>query len=194
MKQTTKGLMALALMLGAFKMTAQTNVIANYDFNSASGYPVAASSTTTGITSSATSSLTFTLSTGVATGTMAFTSNTAGNSLGLFIPAGTSGGEIVFQLSGSSLSSYQAYKVYFQSKRNSTGPTTANVAYSVDGTNYTTLSNSYTITTSFTEYLVDLSSAAQINNNTSVYIKLLYNASTSSTGGALIDNVQSKGH
>lgn len=193
MKNIGKSIVLIGALFASSKAVAQTNVIANYDFNSASGYPVAASSTTTGITSSATSSLTFTLATGVATGTMAFTSNTAGSSLGLFIPAGTSGGEIAFQLSGASLSNYQGYKVYFQSKRNSTGPTTVNVAYSVDGTNYTTLSSSYAINTSFTEYVVDLSSATQINNNTTVYVKLIYNASTSSTGGALLDNVQFQG-
>ena len=169
----------------------QTTTIVNYDFNSASAYPLSPNSTATGITCSATSSEPFQTYTGVATSSVAFAQNTtAGNALAMSNSSGTNTRYFLFQLGGSDLNTYQSYKLYMQPQRSTTGATLVTVAYSTNGSTYTNYSTTYPVSASFSDMVIDLSSISAINNATSVYIKLMVSGTTAPAGTIRIDNFQ----
>lgn len=178
-------------LLLPFVSQSQTNTIVNYDFNSVSSYPLPPKSTATGITCSATSSEPFQTFTGVVTSSLAFVQNTpAGNAIAMSNSSGNNTRYFLFQLGGSELNTYQSYKLYMQPQRSTTGATLITVAYSTDGSNYTNISTTYTVPTSFSDVIVDLSFITAINNTSSVYIKLMVSGTNASAGTIRIDNVQ----
>ena len=177
-------------LLSVITVKAQTTLV-NYDFNSASSYPVSPTANASGISCSATSSESFQTYAGVATSSVAFTQNTAaGNALAMSNSGGTNTRYFTFQLGGSSLINYQSYKLYLQSQRSTTGATLITVAYSTNGSSYTNLSTTFPVATSFTDIMVDLSSVTVLNNASSVYIKLMASGASSVTGTMRIDNFQ----
>jgi hypothetical protein len=180
--------LALSLFAGLIGM-AQTTTLVNYDFNSASSYPLSGTNAS-GITSSLTSSESFQTYTGVATGTSAFTQNTTdGQAIAMANSSGTNTRYFLLHLSGSSLNNYQAIKMYLQPQRSSTGATVITVAYSLDGTSYTNLSSTISVPTAFSENTVDLSATGAASN---LYIKIMASGA-SGTGTLRIDNIELQG-
>jgi hypothetical protein len=103
--------------------------------------------------------------------------------------SGTNSKYFQFQLGGAALNTYGSYKLYFQSQRSSSGAQAITVGYSINGTSYTNLATTVMVPASFGESIVDLSGIAALNNQTSIYIRLL--ASGASGAGTLrIDNFQ----
>ena len=101
-------------LLSVITVKAQTTII-NYDFNSASSYPVSPTANASGISCSVSSSESFQTYTGIATSTVAFVQNsTAGNALAMANSGGINTRYFMFQLSGSSLGNYQGHKIYMQ--------------------------------------------------------------------------------
>jgi len=170
----------------------QTTIV-NFDFNSGTGYSTLTPTLASNITCSVTGTETFTTYTGTASGSSAFTTNsTAGNALAMSNSSGTNTKYWTFQLGGSLLTSYKSYKLYLQAERSSTGAQTVTIAYSTDGSNYTSFGTTMTTGNgSFTEQVFDLTSITAINNQSSIYIRIM--ASGASTTGTLrIDNFQAQ--
>lgn len=169
----------------------QTTTILNYDFNSSGSYPLLPNSTVSGVTCSASSTEPFQAYSGVATSSLAFVQNaTAGNALAMSNSSGTNTRYFLFQLGGSDLNTYQSYKLYMQPQRSTTGATLVTVAYSTNGSSYTNLSSTYSVTASFTDLTIDLSSISAINNAASLYIKLMVSGTSATAGTIRIDNFQ----
>lgn len=165
--------------------------IVNYDFNSGSSYTTLSPSTATNITCSVTSTESWQTYGGVASGTNAFSSNpTAGNAMAMANSSGTNTRYFQFQLGGSELSTYVAYKLYFQAQRSGTGATTVTIAYSLNGTTFTNFGTTQAPGNgSFTECQFDLSAVSSLSLQPTVYFRVL--ASGASGSGTLrIDNFQ----
>ena len=181
----------LTLWLLPLLGSAQTTLV-NYDFNSATAYPVAPAAAAAGITSAATSSEAYASATGIATGPDAFTANVAGPALGMSNFSGTNTKYFQFSLNGASLPKYSAFKVYVQGYRSSAGATTLTLQYSLNGTAYQPFGSAYTIgaPSSFTEGSFDLSGLPALNAPNSLTFRLLASGSTSTSGTLRIDNFQ----
>ncbi len=191
-----KGIYTLALtFLVVTAVSAQTTVLANFDFNSGSSYPIAAASTATNITASINGTETDAAYSGSATGSNAFVQNTtAGNALSMSNSSGTNSQYWTLTLGGSALNTYQAYKIYFQTEHSSTGATVITISYSIDGSTYTALSQTVApgLNNTFTEANVDLSSITALNGASAIYLQFAASGA-SSTGTLRIDNLQIQG-
>jgi hypothetical protein len=185
-------ILVFALIALANMATGQTT-IANYDFNNCTHYSNLAASTANNITSTIidTTVVTYQTYSGIASGSLAFTSNgTAGNALAMSNSSGSNSKYWDFKLSGSLLSSYKSYKVYLQAQRSSTGAQTVTVAYSTDGSNFTSFGTTMSPGNgSFTEQIFDLSGIAAIDNQGSIYIRIMASGA-SGTGTLRIDNLE----
>lgn len=170
-------------------MKGQTTVV-QFNFENASAYPVAASSTASSITGSCTSSETYATFGGTNTGTGAFVADNSSspNGLGMSNSSGTNTRYFQFQLGGSNLSCYTCYKVYFQAQRSSTGATTITLQYSTNGSSWTSFGTA-TVGTSYTECSFDLCSVTALDNQSAVYFRL-YASGASGSGTLRIDNFQ----
>ncbi len=178
------------VLLAAAAVTAQTNTIVNYDFNSSTSYAVQPSFTGVGITCSGTSTEAFQTYSGIATTAAAFLQNaTAGNALAMANSSGTNTKYFIFQLGGIDLSTYQSYKIYCQAQRSSTGAALITVAYSTNGSSYTNFATTYNVGTSFSDISIDLSSVSALNAASNIYIKLMVSGA-SSTGTFRLDNFE----
>ncbi|TDN37107.1 T9SS type A sorting domain-containing protein [Hymenobacter sp. UV11] len=92
-------------------------------------------------------------------------------------------------LDGPSLASYSAFKLYFQSFRTSTGPTTLTLQYSLNGGAFITTANTAVPgNPGFNEAAVDLSGLTMLNAPTSLKFRLAVSGSTG--GNARVDNFQ----
>ncbi len=188
MKKTILNL--FILLVSNFALGQTTNLI-NYNFNSASGYPIQPTFNETGISCSATSTESFQTYTGANTGSQAFIVNsTAGNAIGMANSTGNNSKYFQFHLSGNELNLCSSYKLYFQSLRNSNGASLITVAYSTDGVNFTNHGTTYNVALNFTETVVNLTSVSTINNVSNLYIRLQCSGAISSTGTIRIDNFQ----
>lgn len=185
--------MMLIIMLGVATGFAQVTTIVNYDFNSGTTYNTLTPVLAPGLACVVDGVATYSLATNgaVATGTNAFTPNTtAGNGLVMTNSSGTNTRYFEFQLSGSGLSQFYAYKIYFQSQRGGAGASKITAAYSTDGVNYTNFPTTQAPGLGApAECLYDLSSITSINLVPALYIRLLVSGATG-TGSMGIDNFQ----
>lgn len=183
--------LALTIVAGLVA-TAQTTVLANFNFNGSASYPLAATSTASNITASVKGSQADAAYSGTVTGTNAFVANTtAGNALSM---TNTNVNTWTLTLGGSGLYQYTSYKIYFQSQRSSDGATSVTLAYSTDGSTYTNASTTASPGNgSFTEATIDLSAVTALNNQAAVYIKFSGSGATNSAGTLRIDNLEIQG-
>ena len=186
--------MVFIVGLSSFKGIGQNKLttIVNYDFNSGATYPALAPSLAANITCAATSTEMFATITGTATGGTAFTANATGPALSMSNSSGNNARYFQFQLGGAALSDNSNYKIYFQSTRSNTGAQTITLAYSTDNITYNNFTTTVTVTTSFAPTILDLSSIIALNNQSTIYFRLLANGASGS-GSLTIDNFQIQG-
>lgn len=174
---------------------AQT-VLVNYDFASAvAGTPCTASplTTTAGVTSTfttgGTGGGTCTTPAGTAaTAPPAFVANAANQSVSLTSFAAGSSNFFQFQLSG--VGNYMDYMLFFQSQRSGTGPVNVDIQYSTNGTTFTTFQTVNPGNGVFAAFNIDLSAVSAIENQPTVYFRILGTGGTGAAGTFRIDNFQ----
>src|ERR1700744_4100631 len=151
-------------LLTGLAATAQVN-LANFAFNGGTSYPISPVSTASNVTASLTGTQADAAYGGTATGSGAFISNTtAGSSLSMSNSSGTNSQYWTVTLGGSGLSTYQSYKVYFQTQRSTAGAQTVTIAYSTNGTSFIALAQTASPADgSFVEATIDLSSVTALN-------------------------------
>ncbi|HXH18010.1 MAG TPA: hypothetical protein VNJ07_02915, partial [Chitinophagales bacterium] len=123
-------ILLLSLWLVSANIFGQTTLV-NYDFNSGTSFATLNSNAVSGITSSATGSAFATTTSGTTTGSNAFTANaTAGNAL-----SGGKSSNWTFTLTGTAISCYSSFKIYFQGRKSAAGDAnnSFNVTYSLNG-------------------------------------------------------------
>jgi hypothetical protein len=177
----------LCSVLWAFSQT----TIVNYDFNSGTSYSTLSPNLASNINCSVNGTEAFTTYNGTVSGSSAFTSNsTAGNAIAMSNSSGTNTKYWTFSISGSVLNSYKSYKLYLQAQRSSAGATTITIATSTNGSTFTNFSTTMsTGNGSFTEQVFDLTGITTLDNQNTVYIRIL--ASGASGAGTLrIDNFE----
>lgn len=184
-------LIQLLLLVSLPALSQAQTIIANYDFNAASN-PNAPLTTAAGITSTASASKVSTPGGGTSTGPNAYVpATTAGNALTLTNLSAASTDYFQITLAGPALPKYSAFKLYFQSFRTITGPTTLTLQYSLNGVDYITpptLTTASPTNPSFAEATFDLSAITTLNAPASLNFRL--QVSGSSGGNARIDNFQ----
>ncbi len=191
-KAAAKGFGILMLvMVGMVGKSWGQVTIVNYDFNSGTNYATLVSNAVSGITSSVTSSEPFLTFGGTASGVSAFTTNTPGSALAMSNSSGTNTRYFDFGLTGSLLSIYKTFKLYFQAQRSGTGATTTMVQYSLNGGAYTSFAgnSSSTGNGTFAEATIILPTAVD-NPTTSLAFRLLVSGGSGSSGTYRIDNFQ----
>lgn len=186
-----------SFVFAVFLLNAQAQtVLVNYDFASAvAGTPCTASPLTTapGVTSTfttgGTGGGTCTTPAGTAaTAPPAFVANAANQSVSLTSFAAGSTNFFQFQLSG--VGSYQNYMLFFQSQRSGTGPVNLDVQYSTDGMTFTTFQTVNPGNGVFAAFNIDLSAVTAIENQPTVYFRLLGSGGTGAAGTLRVDNFQ----
>ncbi len=186
-----------AVCFGVFGLSANAQtLLVNYDFATAiAGTPCSATplNTATGVvstfTTGGTGGGTCTTPTGTAAASPpAFTANASNQSVSLTSFADGSTNFFQFQLS--TTNNYQDYKLFFQLQRSNTGPTFANVQYSLDGTNFTTFVNVDPANGSFAAFIIDLSEVSAIEGQPNVYFRILGAGGTNAAGTFRMDNFQ----
>lgn len=197
-KTAARQSMILFLFVSAvFLLNAQAQtVLVNYDFASAvAGTPCTASPLTTapGVTSTfttgGTGGGTCTTPAGTAaTAPPAFVANAANQSVSLTSFAAGSTNFFQFQLSG--VGSYADYMLFFQSQRSGTGPVNLDVQYSTNGTTFTTFQTVNPGNGVFAAFNIDLSAVPAIENQPTVYFRLLGSGGTGAAGTLRLDNFQ----
>ncbi len=184
-------LIQLLLLLSLPLLSRAQTVVVNYDFNNTTS-PNAPLTLAAGITSAALASKPSTAASGAPTGTNAFVATTAGgNALTMNNLGATSAEYFQVTLDGPSLPKYSAFKLYFQSYRTGTGPTSLALQYSLNGGAYTLAPVPNTAipgNPGFAEATFDLSAIVVLNAPTSLSFRLF--TSGSSGGNARIDNFQ----
>lgn len=195
-KFTSKLLFIFVMTIGVIftgQISAQT-VLVNYDFATATETPCAATPLTTasGITSTFTTGGNGNCTTpaGTAAGSPpAFVANAISDAVSVTGFAAGSTNSFRFQLSG--VASYQNYSLFFQSRRSATGPGNVDIQYSLDGVAFTTF-QTFTPPGAFnaTGTTVDLSAVSAIENQPTVFFRLLGRDGTGGTGTFAIDNFQ----
>lgn len=191
------GVFSFVFAVFLLNASAQT-VLVNYDFASAvAGTPCTASPLTTaaGVTSTfttgGTGGGTCTTPAGTAaTAPPAFIANASNQSVSLTSFAAGSTNFFQFQLSG--VGSYQDYMLFFQAQRSGTGPVNADIQYSTNGTTFTTFQTVNPGNGVFAAFNIDLSSVAAIENQPTVYFRILGTGGTSAAGTFRIDNFQAQ--
>ncbi|HEX8734051.1 MAG TPA: carboxypeptidase-like regulatory domain-containing protein [Pyrinomonadaceae bacterium] len=196
-KTARQAMILFSFVLAIFLLNAQAQtVLVNYDFASAvAGTPCTASPLTTapGVTSTfttgGTGGGTCTTPAGTAaTAPPAFVANAANQSVSLTSFAAGSTNFFQFQLSG--VGSYMDYMLFFQSQRSGTGPVNLDVQYSTNGTTFTTFQTVNPGNGVFAAFNIDLSAVAAIENQPTVYFRLLGTGGTGAAGTLRIDNFQ----
>jgi hypothetical protein len=196
-KTARQTMLLFSFVLAAFLLNAQAQtVLVNYDFASAvAGTPCTASPLTTapGVTSTfttgGTGGGTCTTPAGTAaTAPPAFVANAANQSVSLTSFAAGSTNFFQFQLSG--VGSFQDYMLFFQLQRSGTGPVNADIQYSTNGTTFTTFQTVNPGNGVFAAFNVDLSAIAAIENQPTVYFRILGTGGTGAAGTFRLDNFQ----
>ena len=166
---------------------AQT-VVVNYDFND-TNTPGAPLTTAAGITSMALASKISNANAGTITGPSAFSPTTsAGSALTMTGLNAASTDYFQVDLTGPALVKYSAFKLYFQSLRTATGPTSLILYYNLNGTGYVPAGQTVTPGSSpaFDEKKVDF--LGLLDAPTSLSFRLVVNGSTG--GNVRLDNFQ----
>jgi hypothetical protein len=193
----SRSMILASFVLAIFLLNAQAQtVVVNYDFASAvAGTPCTASPLTTapGVTSTfttgGTGGGTCTTPAGTAaTAPPAFVSNAANQSVSLTSFAAGSTNFFQFQLNG--VGSYVDYMLFFQTQRSGTGPVNLDVQYSTDGMTFTTFQTVNPGNGVFAAFNIDLSAVSAIENQPTVYFRLLGSGGTGSAGTLRLDNFQ----
>ncbi|HEY0049803.1 MAG TPA: carboxypeptidase-like regulatory domain-containing protein [Pyrinomonadaceae bacterium] len=196
-KTARQSMILFLFVLAVFLLNAQAQtVLVNYDFASAvAGTPCTASPLTTapGVTSTfttgGTGGGTCTTPAGTAaTAPPAFVANAANQSVSLTSFAAGSTNFFQFQLSG--VGSYTDYMLFFQSQRSGTGPVNLDVQYSTNGTTFTTFQTVNPGNGVFAAFNIDLSAVPAIENQPTVYFRLVGSGGTGAAGTLRIDNFQ----
>lgn len=192
-----KASVLFAFVFAVFLLNAQAQtVLVNYDFASAvAGTPCTASPLTTaaGVTSTfttgGTGGGTCTTPAGTAaTSPPAFVANAANQSVSITSFAAGSSNFYQFQLNG--VGSFTDYMLFFQAQRSGTGPVNADIQYSTNGTTFTTFQTVNPGNGVFAAFNVDLSAIAAIENQPTVYFRILGTGGTGAAGTFRIDNFQ----
>jgi hypothetical protein len=196
-KTARQAMILSSFVLAAFLLNAQAQtVLVNYDFASAvAGTPCTASPLTTapGVTSTfttgGTGGGTCTTPAGTAaTAPPAFVANAANQSVSLTSFAAGSSNFFQFQLSG--VGSYMDYMLFFQLQRSGTGPVNADIQYSTNGTTFTTFQTVNPGNGVFAAFNIDLSAVPAIENQPTVYFRILGTGGTGAAGTFRLDNFQ----
>jgi hypothetical protein len=196
-KTARQSMILFSFVFAVFLLSAQAQtVLVNYDFASAvAGTPCTASplTTATGVTSTfttgGTGGGTCTTPAGTAaTSPPAFVANAANQSVSLTSFAAGSTNFFQFQLSG--VGSFTDYMLFFQSQRSGTGPVNADIQYSTDGMTFTTFQTVNPGNGVFAAFNVDLSTITAIENQPTVYFRILGSGGTGAAGTFRIDNFQ----
>jgi hypothetical protein len=196
-KTLRKSMILFSFVFAIFLLNVQgQTVLVNYDFASAvAGTPCTASplTTATGVTSTfttgGTGGGTCTTPAGTAaTAPPAFVANAANQSVSLTSFAAGSSNFFQFQLSG--VGSYQDYMLFFQSQRSGTGPVNVDIQYSTNGTTFTTFQTVNPGNGVFAAFNIDLSAVPAIENQPTVYFRLVGSGGTGAAGTLRIDNFQ----
>jgi hypothetical protein len=196
-KTVRQSMILFSFVLAVFLLNAPAQtVLVNYDFASAvAGTPCTASPLTTaaGVTSTfttgGTGGGTCTTPAGTAaTAPPAFVANAANQSVSLTSFAAGSTNFFQFQLSG--VGSYQDYMIFFQAQRSGTGPVNADIQYSTNGTTFTTFQTVNPGNGVFAAFNIDLSAVPAIENQPTVYFRILGTGGTGAAGTFRVDNFQ----
>ncbi|HLM02614.1 MAG TPA: carboxypeptidase-like regulatory domain-containing protein [Pyrinomonadaceae bacterium] len=196
-KTVRQSMVIFSFVFAVFLLNAQAQtVLVNYDFASAvAGTPCTASplTTATGVTSTfttgGTGGGTCTTPAGTAaTAPPAFVANAANQSVSLTSFAAGSTNFFQFQLSG--VGSFQDYMLFFQSQRSGTGPVNLDVQYSTDGMTFTTFQTVNPGNGVFAAFNIDLSAVTAIENQPTVYFRLVGSGGTGAAGTLRLDNFQ----
>ena len=196
-KTVRRSMILFSFVAAIFLLNAQAQtVLVNYDFASAvAGTPCTAAPLTTaaGVTSTfttgGTGGGTCTTPAGTAaTAPPAFVANAANQSVSLTSFAAASSNFFQFQLSG--VGSFMDYMLFFQSQRSGTGPINLDVQYSTNGTTFTTFQTVNPGNGVFAAFNIDLSAVPAIENQPTVYFRLLGSGGTGAAGTLRIDNFQ----
>ncbi len=186
---------AIVLMMG-LAATAQTTVLANFDFNQGSVYPYSPATFQTNIVASladGNGTPKVVQSPGTATGSQAFVQNSLPDKA-IVMPnsSGTNTEYWTLSLSGSALNTYTNFKIYFQSDRSNTGATIVTVFYSTDGSNFTAFGTTANpgLEPNYTEAVIDLSSVTALNNQPNLYFRFAASGTTNTNGKLRIENLQ----
>ena len=95
---------------------------------------------------------------------------------------------IVFQ---TSTAGYKNIRISFATRGTGTGFSSHQWAYSTDGTNFTNFgSNTANTTTTFLSRTLDLTAVPEVNNASTLYLRLTVNGASSASGNNRIDNLQ----
>lgn len=171
-------------------------ILANFSFIGATGYPVSANYTATGISCEGTSTEPFNIlgTMGTVTGSLAFVNNSIADPAIYMDPStGINTRYFQFHVGGDSLYKYRKFKLYVQARRGSRAAQAINFSYSTDPGSYT-VNGSMALVSSNTWYekVVDWSSIYLINNPTNLYIRLFASNGTGGVGDnrLFIDNFQ----
>lgn len=78
----------------------------------------------------------------------------------------------------------------FATQGTATGFNSNQLAYSINGTDYTNLGNPYSPTASYGLQSFDLSSVDSLDNASSAYLRITFDGATGATGNNRIDNLQ----
>ncbi|HEX8249501.1 MAG TPA: carboxypeptidase-like regulatory domain-containing protein [Pyrinomonadaceae bacterium] len=196
-KTVRQSMILFSFVFAVFLLNASAQtVLVNYDFASAvAGTPCTASplTTATGVTSTfttgGTGGGTCTTPAGTAaTAPPAFVANAANQSVSLTSFAAGSSNFFQFQLSG--VGSFQNYMLFFQSQRSGTGPVNADIQYSTDGMTFTTFQTVNPGNGVFAAFNIDLSAVSAIENQPTVYFRILGTGGTGAAGTFRLDNFQ----
>lgn len=195
--KTKHFLPALMSVLACATPSADAVVIAYWNFNSLT------TSTNNGATYSPTSgSASLTLNGWTSTGTAGITSfggstinalnsDVSGQALSLQGGAGTgtpnNGATLVFEFSTVGL---EDPILSFATQRTTTGFNSNQVAYSIDGVNYTDFGTAYNPATSFGLQTFDFSSINALDNDSSVFVRITFTGATANAGNNRLDNIQ----
>ena len=183
-----------------FGLNAQIAII-NFDFDngSPSSYSSVSPLVAPNISGTVTSTEGWSTTSGTLTGTSTsamcngYASNTAGSAL-TSNSLNTGSHSYIFKLDGSNLSCYSSYKVYFDARSTSTGPTLVTLQYSIAGVTYTTSTTTYSGLNApgsvWTECNFDLSSITALDGQSSLYFKIIPTGATTAGGTFSIDNFQ----
>jgi len=176
----------------------QATILVNYNFNDAIAGSMPCNpgtvTTTVGVSSIFTTSTgTCTTPTGTATTPTAFTQNAIGPAVSITGFAADATQFFQFQLGGQFLPRFGSYMVYFQGLRSGSGPSSATLQYSTDGTTFTnfqTVTVPTNATVTFDAFNFDLSSITALNNQPNVYFRIVGSGGSSNNGTFRIDNFQ----
>lgn len=125
------------------------------------------------------------------TGTHALNGDPAGNSLSLIAASGSpypgNGSTITLQFS--MLHLFNPI-LSFATQGTATGFNANQVAYSINGTDYTNLGSPYSPAASYGLQSFDLSSVDSLDNASSAYLRITFDGATGASGNNRIDNLQ----